>query len=219
MNKLTVITCLSFISFLIVANITSRDMSLSLYQFVCRHIVGSEETVKTKRTFNRFRDSLSHNEDFTRITSGSFGEGLEMSGSDLDIMDVVSYVRVYEDINKVRLNSRETSFVMDMDNCKLGFTHLRLVQCNHAIILQWCKQLGNYIYLSNELVKTFVISTPQPPDILKHVHGPCVSDQYDIVDYALCFHSRQWILPAHKRVTRPITSWPTYELKSKITDS
>jgi hypothetical protein len=49
-------------------------------------------------------------------------------------MFVLSIVHVYEDINKVRLNSRETSCVMDMDDCKLGFTHLRLVQCNHANI-------------------------------------------------------------------------------------
>jgi hypothetical protein len=50
----------------------------------------------------------------------------EMKGSDLDIMYVIPSVRVYEDINKVRFNSRKTSFVMDMDDCKLGFTHLRL---------------------------------------------------------------------------------------------
>jgi hypothetical protein len=103
-------------------------MSLSLYQFVCRHIVGSEETVKTKRTFNTIKDNLSIYENCIKITSGSVGEGLEMKGSDLDLMFVASNVHVYEDINKVRLNSRETSFVMDMDDCKLGFTHLRLVQ-------------------------------------------------------------------------------------------
>jgi hypothetical protein len=43
-----------------------------------------------------------------------------MKGSDLDLMYVVSNVYVYEDITKVRLNSRETSCVMDMDDCKLG---------------------------------------------------------------------------------------------------
>jgi hypothetical protein len=53
-------------------------MSLSLYKFVCRHIVGSEETVKTKRTFNTINDNLSVSELIIQITSGSFGEGLEM---------------------------------------------------------------------------------------------------------------------------------------------
>jgi hypothetical protein len=48
------------------------------------------------------------NENYIEITSGSFGEGLEMKGSDIDLMFVMSYIHVYEDINKVRLNSRNT---------------------------------------------------------------------------------------------------------------
>jgi hypothetical protein len=63
--------------------------------------VGSEETVKTKRTFNSIKDNLEYGRLFTTITSGSFGEGLEMKGSDVDIMYVIPSVRVYEDINKV----------------------------------------------------------------------------------------------------------------------
>jgi hypothetical protein len=50
---------------------------------------------------------LSTKQGFVLITSGSFGEGLEMKGSDVDMMFVCSIVHVYEDINKVRLNSRE----------------------------------------------------------------------------------------------------------------
>ena len=205
--------------FFIVANITSRDISLSLYKFVCRHIVGSEETVKTKRTFNTIRDNMCCNELIIEITSGSFGEGLEMSGSDIDRMYVLSQVRVYEDINKVPFNStEETSFAMDMDDCNLGFTHLRLLQCNHPQILQCCKQIGNDYYLSNELLKTYLILNSQRPGNPYHVHGPCLSDKYNVIDYAICFHSRQWISPAYKWVTRPNTSWPSSELKSNIID-
>ena len=98
--------------------------------------MGSEEVVKTKRTFNTTIDSMSMGSPFIRITSGSFGEGLEMEDSDIDIMAVFSFAHVYEDISKVRFNSRESSFVMDMDDCKLGFTHLRLAQCHHPYLLQ-----------------------------------------------------------------------------------
>ena len=216
-NKFTIITCPSFISFFIVANITSRDMSLSLYKFACHLIVGSEKTVKTKRTFNTIRDNLSVNEKFIKIISGSLGEGLEMFGSDIDIMYVIPSVHVYEDINKVRLNSKETSFVMEMADCKLGFTQLRLVQCNHANILRNCKQIGDSYYLSNVLVKTNFMSEVQKTGEF-HFHGPCVTDKNDRIDSAICYHSRQWISPAHKWVTRPNTSWPSSELKSKIID-
>jgi 3-methyladenine DNA glycosylase AlkD len=54
------------------ANNTSRDMSLSLYQFVCHHIVGSEETVNTKRTFNTINDNLSVSETFIQITRNQY---------------------------------------------------------------------------------------------------------------------------------------------------
>ena len=215
-NKFTIITCLSFISFFIVDNITSRDTSLSLYKFVCRHIVGSEETVKTKRIFNTITDDLSVIEKLFQITSGSFGEGLEMSGSDIDLMFVIPNIHVYEDINKVRLNSRETSFVMDIDDCKLGFTNLRLVQCNNAYMLECCKQIGNSFYFSNELLKTKLMTQQEFGTF--HVHGPCLSNEDDTVDFAVCFHSRQWISPAHKWVRRNNTSWPSSELKSKIID-
>jgi hypothetical protein len=190
---------------------------LSLYKFVCHHIVGSEETVKTKRIFNTIKDNVSIYETFIQITSGSFGEGLEMEGSDIDMMYAITCVRVYEDINKVRFNSTETSFVMDMDDCKLGFTQLRLVQCNDANILELCKQIGDSSYFSNELLKTNIMPEAQATGEF-HVHGPCVSSKDDTLDCAVCFHSTQWISPAHKWVRRPNTSWPSSELKSKIID-
>ena len=104
---------------------------------------------------------------------------------------------------------------MDMDDCKLGFTQLRLVQCNHLYILQWCKQVGNSFYLSNELLKSDLMEQLGPPSI---IHGPCVSDMDGISDFAKCFHSREWISPAHKWIKRPNNFWPSSEIKSKIID-
>jgi tetratricopeptide (TPR) repeat protein len=106
---------------------------------------------------------------------------------------------------------------MDMDDCRLGFTQLRLVQCNHAYILKCCKQIGDSSYSSNELLKTNIMSKGQETGAF-HVHGPCVSDKDDNLDCAVCVHSRQWISPAHKWVRRPNTSWPSSELKSMIID-
>jgi hypothetical protein len=40
-----------------------------------------------------------------------------------------------------------------------------------------------------------------------------------VVDHAIYFHSRQWISPAYKWVTRLNTSWPSSELKSNIIDN
>ena len=86
----------------------SRDISLSLYRYVCHHVVGSEETVKTRRMLHTMGENLFHNEVFSKITSGSGGEGLDMRGSDIDIMYAFKDVNVYEDINSTRLKWAET---------------------------------------------------------------------------------------------------------------
>ena len=153
----------------------SRDTSLSLYRYVCHHIVGSEETVKTRRMFLTMKDNLCHNKVFNVITSGSSGEGLEMKGSDLDIMFVFKDVNLYEDINSIRLNSAETCVAMEMDDTKLGFSRLRLVHCNSSIILRMCKQVGNDLYLSSQLCTSMFLGKYKGGDL---VHGPCLSDKY-----------------------------------------
>jgi hypothetical protein len=37
----------------------SRETSLSLYRYVCHHVVGTEETVKTRRMLHTMRDNQS----------------------------------------------------------------------------------------------------------------------------------------------------------------
>jgi hypothetical protein len=112
------------------------------------------------------------------------------------MMFVCSIVHVYEDINKVRLNSRETSCVIDMDDCKLGFAHLRMVQCNHPNTLKWCKQIGHSSYLSNELLRKQLISRSHQLGGSHHVHGPCLSDKDDIFDNRTNKH-HVYVTPLH----------------------
>lgn len=49
---------------------------------MCQNIVGTADYVKQIRLMNAVRDNLTSNNFGTYITSGSFGEGLEMRGSD-----------------------------------------------------------------------------------------------------------------------------------------
>ena len=135
----------------------SRDTSLSFYRYLCHHVVGSEEIVKTRRMLNTMSDNLCHNKLYNQITSGSSGEGLEMKGSDLDIMFVLKDVNVYEDINSARLNLAETCVAMEMDDTKLGFSRLRLIHCNNNFIFGIRKQVGNDFYLSSQLCTSMLI--------------------------------------------------------------
>ena len=197
----------------IVEDIQSRDTSLWLYRYVCHHIVGTEETVKTRRMLATIKHKLFHNEVFTLITSGSIGEGLQMKGSDIDIMIVFKDVNVYEDINSARVNSAETCIAMEMENNKLGFTHLRLLCSKKIFILEMCAKVGNDFYLSSQLCKSMFIGQSKATSI---VHGPCLSDKDGRFDFAFSLHSRQWISIANQWVTRCNHSWPSSDVKSHI---
>ena len=157
----------------IVDDIQSRDTSLALYRYVCHHVVGTEQTVQTRRLFNTIIDNVVHAELYYQKTSGSSGEGLDMKGSDLDIMIVFKYVNVYENVNTASLNSAETCVAIEMDDSKIGFSHLRLIHCNNESISKMCTDIGNDLYLSNQLCKSHIMNK-----LADVVHGPCLSDKY-----------------------------------------
>ena len=125
-------------------------------------------------------------------------------------------INVYEDINSARVNLAETcvvSVVMEMDDTKIGFAHLRLFHYNNNIFWEMCTKVGNDLYLSSQLVKSWFTD-----DATNVVHGPCLSDKDGQFDFALTLHSRQWVSIANQWVTRSNCSWPSSDVKSQIID-
>ena len=171
----------------VVGDNQSRDTSLSLYRYVCHHVVGTEKTIQTRRMLNIIRDNLCKSKVFTQITSGSGGKGLDMKGSDIDIMCVYKDVNVYEDMHSARVNATETCVGMKMENNKLGFTHLRLLRSKSNTILKMCTKVGNYLYLSSQLCKSNIIRMGCHADV---VHGPCLSEKYGYFELEYTLHSR-----------------------------
>lgn len=72
-------------------------------------------------------NNLYHSKLFTQITSGSGGECLDMKGSDIDSSVAFKDVNVYEDINNALDRAADMCVAMEMEDTKLGFTHLRLL--------------------------------------------------------------------------------------------
>ena len=97
---------------------------------------------------------------------GAVGEGLDMKGSDVDIMLVLKDVNIYENTRIVRVNSTETCVAMEMDDTKLGFTHLRLLHCNNNFILKICEQVEIELYLSSQLCKSMFMGTSKVSDMV-----------------------------------------------------
>ncbi|CAC5421958.1 unnamed protein product [Mytilus coruscus] len=128
----------------------TQDLSIALYRYLCQHIVGTEDYVKQIRLMNAARDNISSCKDETVITSGSFGEGLDMRGTDLDIMFVTTTLEVYEDV-KPFFNSNTTYFSMEKDDVKPGYAQLKLVYCRSQSVLKQCEEQNAYAYFLNFL--------------------------------------------------------------------
>lgn len=92
-----------------------------LCDYLCQNIVGTEEHVKGIRMTNAVRDNLQSDNISIVITSGSFGEGLEMQGSDVDVVQVMQGVKVCEDQN-IDFNADEIYLTMETEDTKPGFT-------------------------------------------------------------------------------------------------
>ncbi|XP_076071843.1 uncharacterized protein LOC143043413 [Mytilus galloprovincialis] len=191
-------------------DIETKAISLALYRHMCHNIVGSENYVKNLRLMNAVRDNLYSDTASTFITSGSFGEGLEMIGSDLDLMYVMKNIEVYEDI-KAANNSNVEYVLMETDDVKPGFTQL-LVQEQVYSQCQRCKEHNGKHYFSSALFKQWLMRDTDSTVI----HGPCLSDKDGRYDNAICLHCRTWISQASHWITRSNNSWPSYNVKQSI---
>ncbi|CAC5414075.1 unnamed protein product [Mytilus coruscus] len=150
---------------------------------------------------NAVRDDFESHKKVTVITSGSFGEGLEMRGSDLDVMHVYHSFEVCEDM-KPRVTQNRTLFSMVTDDVKPGFTQLKLEHCTLLSALNWCKEHNGEYYLSSEICKHHFLFEGSC------IHGPCISDKNDRIDLAICIHCKKWISSAVQWITRSNNSWP-----------
>lgn len=116
-------------------DLEDKALSLQFYQCLC-DIVGSEEVVKTRRKILLALDNVmeSENEGNTYISSGSKAEGLDLQGSDYDVMIVDKEVGVYESIHDVSYSTLGPNFIMDTNDTKPGYTKLRVHQTSERCL-------------------------------------------------------------------------------------
>lgn len=185
-----------------------RLFSLQLYGYLCDKL-GDEDLVKIRRTYFSALDCTSESCFDANISSGSKAEGLDIKGSDLDLMNLYKNVHISECCDK----SLPNTFVMETDESKPGFTQLKLSSfINNDLIYQWCIHVGSDQYLSNDLAKNW-FKTAHKNLIL--IHGPCVTDIDNTIDHAICFRCKTWVQQAQLWVTRP-RLWPSSQLVNKI---
>ncbi|CAC5414199.1 unnamed protein product [Mytilus coruscus] len=184
-----------------------HHVSLSLYNYMCKHIIGTDNHIKTIRLMNTVCDNLSHYDYTVTITSGSFGEGLQMLGSDLDIMYVSKPINIHDKITSTVLNPTKTHFSLITEGTKPGFAMLRLICSPHPNVQNLCEKFRQNNYLSNVLFKKTFLS-----DNTSVIHGPCITDIGGYIDGAYCLHELsvtqrfivKWFLAQKQGVVRSL---------------
>ncbi|CAG2248010.1 unnamed protein product [Mytilus edulis] len=175
----------------------SEEMSLSLnfYKYLCQNI-GSAEEVKIRRLTCLIDDLgvQSNSDDQSgkpilddQITSGSKGEGLQLKGSDYDVMFIHHLFKVYEsDRNIVPRYDQHIPLIMDINDTHPCFTQLRLLD-NHDLTLN-SEKLVNILLgrkASSEQYRLYHVEQFSYPygvastDII-NIHGPCISGPDDL---------------------------------------
>ncbi|VDI14514.1 Hypothetical predicted protein [Mytilus galloprovincialis] len=200
-----------------------KSESLHFYKYLCQKI-GSEKKVTARRLAFIYSDLQVSNQLFLIISSGSKGEGLDLKGSDFDIMHIFPFFKVFEsdkDIKPVKDYCLMT-LVMNIEDTQPCFTHLQLYS-NYNIVPDVFKQTllkhRGMNVLSSDLYKShclsFYVKTFSHPH--HKIHGPCITDYEDEFDTAFCIKCDQWLSIAQPWITRPRSAWPSPELISKIT--
>ncbi|XP_063418881.1 uncharacterized protein LOC134701677 [Mytilus trossulus] len=197
----------------------SAIQSLKFYKYLCQKI-GTEEDVKIRRLAFVIRD-IGHND--TLITSGSKGEGLNLNGSDLDLMFIDRCAQVYESEEEVVIEGRGLPFMMYTKDTPPCFTHLYLLTYHqNQTLVSVSVSLLNMLDInhtgyafSSEQYKIWHLSNFDA-SWSSQIHGPCISDGQGQHDFAYCLKCDTWIIQAQPWVIRPRTTWPSPELISQI---
>ncbi|XP_071141825.1 uncharacterized protein [Mytilus edulis] len=152
----------------------------------------------------------------TRISSGSLAEGIDLPGSDADLMCILKDEEVIRDVRHMKHPEHSKTFLMETDADHPGFTRLRLLtegdMENDFKPYEYFKNTRKDVYLSVNFcdIKKIV------PEKELFQHGPCLSDRGQNVDIAVCFRSKYLPHNAIPWVSRNRQQWPPNSAIDKI---
>ncbi|CAC5389934.1 unnamed protein product [Mytilus coruscus] len=195
----------------------NKAESLHFYKYLC-HKIGSEEVVKARRLILTCQDMDAHPKRFLRLSSGSKGEGLNLNGSDFDVMLFDLRFKVYES-ERVAVQDHDCVLVMETEDTQPCYTYLRLFTNYNILPHKYKKvfqqQSGQNLF-SSELYKLCMlnsVATKFHHRPVNNIHGPCLSDKNYEFDLAFCFKCDQWVSQAQPWITRPRATWPSAEFQ------
>ncbi|XP_063408178.1 uncharacterized protein LOC134691541 [Mytilus trossulus] len=208
-------------------NVSSEHLSWtendSIENQLVNHLIrtiGTEIDIRKRQILCILNDKIfnAKHDNIIQISSGSLAEGMDLPGSDIDMMYVDDGVNVTQIERNIKHQVQRTEVFMETDTDHPGFTRLRLVAAGKT---------GN-IFLSNEcIVKTQTGQYLSTTNFVNHMkqghkqetlstHGPCLSDKNQTIDYAFCLRSKY--LPYHVMpwILRYRRQWPPNVIIDRI---
>ncbi|VDI24637.1 Hypothetical predicted protein [Mytilus galloprovincialis] len=154
----------------------------------------------------------------TQISSGSLAEGLDLPGSDIDMMLVIYDVDVLRDVRNMKHSVKRTTLVMETDTDHPGFCRLRLIAGadgeNDILTYEDLESTSKGLCLSlNKFVSKINNMIPQQQ---LSQHGPCLSDKGQNLDIAVCLRSKYLPYSTISWATRYRHQWPPNSTIDKI---
>ncbi|XP_071126730.1 uncharacterized protein [Mytilus edulis] len=200
--------------------IENNPREKSLYEHSVKAI-GTEIDIRTRQRLFILKDIFDNAlwTCGTKISSGSLAEGLDLPGSDIDIMYVREDTDVIPNISYIKHIQRRT-LVMETDVDYPGFARLRYVaieQDDPCVVLSngkmeekitekitKLKSERKYVSVVDfiDCNKSSVFMTPVC------VHGPCLSDQQQTIDVAYCLRSKYLPHSVVPWASRHRQQWP-----------
>ncbi|XP_056013684.1 uncharacterized protein LOC130052539 [Ostrea edulis] len=201
-----------------------------LYVGMCRKI-GTPTEVTFRRdiwdTGEIIRKPLQLYKGVTQMLSGSRREGFRFKSSDFDFMQWYPDHKVICEMSQSTFYHppRHTLIYMETSDTPPGFARLQLLTpSNQEIVMSSLLERNNTEYISCSLLRMRLHQAMKgfnPAIEGENLHGPCHNCTYRSIeaDFALCFHSHHWPLPALPWVDRCLTrAWPSRSVLQSIID-
>ncbi|CAC5415355.1 unnamed protein product [Mytilus coruscus] len=184
--------------------------------------VGTEIDIRNRQRLCIIHDMIYNatSDNHTRISSGSLAEGLDLPGSDRDVMYVINNVDVIQNTRNIKQPLQRPTLVMETDTDYPGFTRLKLIagEVDESLLIPSVSfgDTSKCFYLSAD---SFLNSIQQLYlNMPLSLHGPCISDQEETLDIAFCLRSTVLPYNANPWAWRYRKQWPPNFVIDRITN-
>ncbi|XP_071143313.1 uncharacterized protein [Mytilus edulis] len=182
--------------------------------------IGTEIDIRKRQILFILNDKIlnAHENNKTQISSGSLAEGLDLPGSDVDIMIVDEVVNVTQIERNIKHPVQRTEVFMETGTDYPGLTRLRLIAAGkraNEVVSNECivnTQTGHYLSTTNFV--NYLKQKRQENNF--SIHGPCLSNTNQTVDIAFCLRSKYLPYHAMPWKLRYRRQWPPNAIIDRI---